>query len=251
MNPSLTLDEANAFLASAGIERQLTQPELEEAAQKHPAGRLKDALSRAATHAGAKQFVLKTIDSLRSAPVTSGQSQAGNGEGAPREASRDFACNIHVYGARAAVEFRPDVNRADFPTVAIDAADALGERRYDWAHKLCVQLTPRELPTVAAVLTGLLPSCEFKHHGPEKNKGFSLTRQERDIAVRVFQGGEGKTMKIVPMPLEEAFYVNCLVLRQLQRAYGGFEGPIVAFALRGYANLGKRTRTGADRPESA
>ena len=239
MSKALTLDEANDFLASAGIERQLTQPELEEASQKHPAGRLRDALSRAATQPGAKQFVLKAIESLRARPARSSPSGDDSRDASP-EARRGFDCNIHVYGARAAVEFRPDVSRANFPTVMIDAADAVGERRYDWAHKLCVQLTPRELPAVAAVLTGLLPSCEFKHHGPEKNKGFSLTRQEHDIAVRVFQGGEEKTMKIVPMPLEEAFYVNCLVLRQLQRAHGGFDGPTVAFALRGYANLPRK-----------
>ena len=239
MSKALTLDEANDFLASAGIERQLTQCELDEASQKHPAGRLRDALSRAATQPGAKQFVLKTIESLRARPARSTPCADDSRDASP-EARRAFDSNIHVYGARAAVEFRPDVNRANFPTVVIDAADAVGERRYDWAHKLCVQLTPRELPAVAAVLTGLLPSCEFKHHGPEKNKGFSLTRQERDIAVRVFQGGEDKSMKIVPMPLEEAFYVSCLVLRQLRRAYGGFDGPTVAFALRGYANLGKK-----------
>ncbi len=123
---------------------------------------------------------------------------------------------VHVYGGKAALCFEADETRGAVPTIALDAASATGPKQYDWRHKIRLQLTKNELPAVLSVLVGFVPKAEFKNHGPDNDKGFGIEHQGDKLFVRVWAKDQG--VKAVPMPLEDAFYVTELFLRQLRKA---------------------------------
>lgn len=139
--------------------------------------------------------------------------------------------SLHVYGQKAALCFEADTTRAGWPTVLLEAALATAPRQYDWAGKIRLQLTRLELSVVAAVLLGGLPRCEYKNHGPDHHKGFSLEDQGATFFVRVF--AQDQPVRAVPMIPEEAFPVAALVVRQLQAATPGLEGAALLAVLRG------------------
>ena len=155
---------------------------------------------------------------------------------AGREPGR-FPLTFKAYGRKAALEFRAFVAEQGYDTVMLEAASARGERRYDWGNKISVMMMQRELPEVAAVLLGALKGCEFRHHGPRKNKGFSIENQGGKFFVRVFRTGDERELHGVPVPFEDAFYIAALVLRQLGRAVRGADAATIVTALRAYARL--------------
>ena len=122
---------------------------------------------------------------------------------------------LHVYGQQGALTVEADQTRDGFHTLALDAAQSSGPRQFDWNHKLRLQLTRQELPVVVAVLTGILPGCEFGNHGPDNNKGFSLQHQaDRGVIFcRVFTKGR---VIAVPISAQDAYYVTALALHQLR-----------------------------------
>jgi len=124
----------------------------------------------------------------------------------------------HVYGGKGALTFELDSTVAGVPTVALDGAVSVGTRQYDWANKVRVQFTVRELPVVAATLLGILPQCQFSAHGPNNDKGFAIEWQTERSSyfVKIWQG-KGN-LRAVPMPVEDAFYVAQIVLRAIQQA---------------------------------
>lgn len=122
--------------------------------------------------------------------------------------------NRHVYGQRAALCWEADRTRGGIHTVALEGALASGNRGFDWKNKVRVQITERELPVVAAVLLGIRDRCAYSAHGPGKDKGFALEFQNDSVFVRVLSKGKG--IAAVPMPLEDAYQVLSLVLRQLR-----------------------------------
>lgn len=129
--------------------------------------------------------------------------------------------SLHVYGGKAALCFDADSTKNGFPTVAIDGAVATAPRNYDWGNKIRIQLTKQELPMVAAVLIGAQPQCTFKSHGPQKDKGIELVRQDGGkIYIKVF-GGNGQGVRGVPVMPSDLFYVTSLVLRQLLASMPG------------------------------
>ncbi len=145
-------------------------------------------------------------DSSEQRPKPAGQAR----QGAPQQ-----HISKHVYGGKAALCFEIDENRHGLPTISVDAAVASGVREYDWPGKIRVQLTQGELPVVTAVLLGFRPSCEFRSHGPNKDKGFSIEHQGSKVFVRVFATGE--PMRAVPMELPDVYQVSSLFLRQLRQ----------------------------------
>lgn len=132
----------------------------------------------------------------------------GSEEGAER-------VSVHVYGGKAALCFEADETRGAVPTIALDAASATGPRQYDWRNKVRVQWTKAELPAVLAVLIGGVHKVEFRNHGPDNDKGYSVEHQGDKFFVRVWAKDRG--VRAVPVPLEDAFYVTELILRQLHR----------------------------------
>ncbi len=137
-----------------------------------------------------------------------------------REAERDFSNRdvVRVYGAKAALTFEEDVTQGGFHTVALDAAIALKPREYNWSQKTRIQLTRQELPTVIAVIAGIVPQAEYANHGADKNKGFSLEDQGDKVFVKVF-APEG--VKAIPIAPEDSFAVLALMMRQLAKNHPG------------------------------
>lgn len=129
----------------------------------------------------------------------------------------DDRASVHVYGGRAALCFNADETKLKLPTIALDAALSISARKYDWQKKIRIQMTKQELPVVAAVMLGVIPSCEFKSHGIEKNKGFSLEKQAGGkVFVTVFAANE--KVRAVPIESHDVFYVVSLLMRQIQKS---------------------------------
>ena len=123
----------------------------------------------------------------------------------------------HVYGAKAALRVEEDRWRTDDPvrchTLRLEVAPALAERRYDWEHKIAVQLTARELPSFAAVLLNLLPQLQAQGHGFANDKWFEIRRQASSVLVRVGQGRRGCA---VPVGAGDLYDVTLLTLDALK-----------------------------------
>ena len=167
------------------------------------------------------------------APQNEPGDDQGSGGGERQQEGRD---QHKVYGQKAALTWEADTTRRGEPTVALDGANATAPRQYDWNNKVRVQITPQELPAVAAVLLGVIPQVEFKNHGDNNNKGFSVERQNNGFFVRVYQGAG--SLRAVPMGPADAFGVACLLLRQLQASQGGLDGVSLTAALRGTFSVG-------------
>lgn len=150
-------------------------------------------------------------------------SSDANADGRPR-------LSRHVYGAKAALCFEPDETRFGIHTVCIEAADANAPKQYDWGNKIRLQLTRDELPVTTAVLFGWLPRCEYKNHGEDNSKGFSLEDQGDKLFMRVF--ARGRQVKAVPIPPEDAFYLAQLFLGQMKKNAPGLSGGEILMTLR-------------------
>lgn len=137
------------------------------------------------------------------------RSPSGQGQLAERS-------KFHVYGNKAALCFEEDVTRGGVPTIALDAAPSDAPRSYKWGSKTRIQMTRAELPVVASVLLGTRTRCEFKAHGQDKTKGFSLERQAGGkVFVRVFE--KDQPVKAVPIEAADVFYVASLFMLQIRR----------------------------------
>lgn len=139
--------------------------------------------------------------------------------------------SFHVYGGKAALCFNADSTRAGVHTIALDAASLTAPKTYDWKNKIRIQLTRSELPVVAAVLLGVKPECEFKNHGPNNDKGFSLKRQDGGkIFASVFAAGQ--PVKAVPIFAPDLMWVGALVLQQVQKNCPGLDSTAVMGLIR-------------------
>lgn len=124
-----------------------------------------------------------------------------------------FNYNMHIYGGKAALCFEPADTRGGDYTVSLDSATATEPRSYDWSSKLRIQMTRNELPVVAGVLLGLIPKCEYKNHGPNNDKGFSLEDQGRKVFIRTW--AKDHPVRAVPVEPEDAYRIATLILRQM------------------------------------
>lgn len=247
---NMTFDDANSLLAENGFVERFSPLLFERALEQHQVKRIRDAIARAKKDPGAQRFVEKLLTSADTADEPAKSAPAPAKEQTPQAGQRQTAQTpaadrgdyvppllFKVYGKKSALEFREHTATKNYATVIIEAAAAQGPRNYDWGNKMAVQVMARELPAVASVLSGLIPKCEFKNHGPGKNKGYSIEAQKGAFFVRVFQSGDNNAMHAVPMPAEDGFYVNAMILRQLARAIPDVDGTLVGAALRAYARV--------------
>lgn len=143
-----------------------------------------------------------------------GNGGEGNGSGRMNPEDRE---SVHVYGGKAALCFEADMTKGDVPTIALDAATSTGPRQYDWNNKLRLQMTRAELPVVTAVLIGAMQRCEFKNHGQDNSKGFSMERQDGGkVFIKVF--GKDQPIRAIPVMPADVFYVASLFMRQMLKA---------------------------------
>ncbi|MDZ5458643.1 hypothetical protein [Azohydromonas lata] len=140
-----------------------------------------------------------------------------SGTPAAQPGARVLPRGHHVYGAKAALRVELDHWRTDDPvrrhTLRLEVAGALAERRYDWEHKIAVQLTARELPAFAAVMLNLLPQLQAQGHGALNDKWFELRRQSGGVLVRVGQARRGFA---VPVGAGDLYELTLLALDALK-----------------------------------
>lgn len=110
----------------------------------------------------------------------------------------------HIYGGKAALTIELDTLRQTQEqnvlvySVLVEAAPALGPRRFDWESKIPFQLMRRELPLLACSLLGLLDGpLEIKNHGPDSNKTLSIVDQHGNLFVKLSQGG-----RLIAVPVQ-------------------------------------------------
>lgn len=130
-----------------------------------------------------------------------------------RDGSQREYINVHVYGGKAALCFSADETKHGVPTVQIDAAPMVSERTYNWSEKVTIQLTAAEMPHVAAVIFGVLPSCDYGNHGPDHKKGFKMENQAGKVFVQLRAPGVSHA---VPITAADLWKVGNLFARQLR-----------------------------------
>ena len=133
----------------------------------------------------------------------------------PAVSSPPDRAQCRIYGSKAALCIESDETRQGEPTLRIEAALAIASRQYDWTQKRVIQLTREELPIVAATVLGLLPRCEYKNHGTEKDKGVEIVHQGTHLFVRLFQKERG--VVAVQVGAADSYALGALCLRQLCR----------------------------------
>ena len=125
-----------------------------------------------------------------------------------------FGKAIKVFGGKGALTFQATETRAVVKTINNDAALANAPRQYDWSNKITVQISRAELPVVCGLFAGIVNECKFGSHGPEKNKGYEIQRQQDKVFIKVMQ--KDKTMVAVPVGPADCFWVAALLTEVLQ-----------------------------------
>ncbi|MCI2285936.1 hypothetical protein L3081_24225 [Colwellia sp. MSW7] len=143
---------------------------------------------------------------------------------------------VKTHGGKAAFEFSPDKTKDGWSTIRLEGAAKLNNntKQYDWKNKITIQITKSELPVIAAVLLGFMPSCEFGNHG-QTNKGFALINQEKAF-FKIFEPGERKRMYVCPVPLVEANLMGTLALAQHTANFPSLSSDSALTAIRSLAS---------------
>ena len=124
--------------------------------------------------------------------------------------------NLKIYARSAALTIEPQMNAAgDVATVGLEAArkQASGNT-YDWDNKMVVQVTAHELPAVLAVLMGYKNACEFRYHGPGRNKSYAIRSQSEGVVITLSTAGAIAIN--VPVEPADLFLLTTLVVKRLQ-----------------------------------
>lgn len=127
---------------------------------------------------------------------------------------RDYGPSAKVFGSKSALTVQCDKTASgELPTIQIDAAKSIGERKYDWQNKLVFQHTVPELVQVASVLLGVTKKVELKNHGPDKNKSLTVENQ----GDKIFWKMQGKDhFHTIPITPADTFNITSLYIRQVQ-----------------------------------
>lgn len=129
--------------------------------------------------------------------------------------STDLPQGFHVYGASASAKFEIAHNASRQPVLALDVAGRVpGREIFDWANKISLQVTDREMPNFMCALLGILPVFDVRNHGPNKNKSFRLENQPEKgvIYLRVSDGSDSLSLPVSP---DKVFHLSALGLKVL------------------------------------
>lgn len=242
-----TLGDVNKRLRELGLQA-IDVFVAQEITKEMPRSRFVQALREANDNTGAMNFLTRLIASKKAKAGVPARNQAhAGGQASPSAASMPEApqrevppahehnnadsstpadggaarvkeyLSHHVYGNKAALCWNVDETRAGEPTIRLEAAKSIGERKYDWSTKIAIQFTRDELTVTLAVLTGALDKVEGKNHGigDQAGKGFEIVDQGKNFFVRVFAPNAGACA--VPMTPEDAFTVCSILLKQMQQ----------------------------------
>lgn len=145
--------------------------------------------------------------------------------GNEKEKSREDYRSIHFYGKDTALCFSASMTRGGNHTINIDAAklSAGGNRNFDWKNAVHFQFTPKELFSVVSVLMNTKKMAEFKSHGANNDKGFSIERQDGKYYLKLFSKEGGS--RAVPVLYDDAVNLAFLVIDQIALEHSTYRKP--------------------------
>ncbi|SDE11497.1 hypothetical protein [Aquimonas voraii] len=86
--------------------------------------------------------------------------------------------------------------------------------KYNWDDKIIFYLTEDELPQLLCVFLGLLPSVDYRNHGPQHNKSMKLEHQGKHLYLTMAEGSDRKAA--VQLDVGRSTRVATLVARAFQ-----------------------------------
>ena len=261
----ITANTTNEMLNNAGMDVSLDENTLQSILKATSPQLFSDALRQAANDIGARNWLTRLFEKVDVQPVSQALEQntsapttrpaQQNKQRATTQApvktthqntttptksspERDFRGH-NVYGSKAALYMALDETRTGIPTLRLEGAMARGVRDYDWDKKISIQLTQQELPHVAAVLFSWVQGCEYKNHGPAKNKGFKLTVQKKGNETGLFVNimEANKPLCAIPVSAVDLFYLRNLAMEQLAKHNPTLDSNTLLSSLKTYANM--------------
>ena len=122
---------------------------------------------------------------------------------------------FHVYGASASAKFEIVANRGGVFVLAVDIAGRVpSSDSFDWANKIAIQVTDREVPQLMCAVLGITPTCDLRNHGPKKNKSLSLANQS-DKGVLYLRVTEGQVGHSIPISADKVFHLGVIGMKVL------------------------------------
>ena len=146
------------------------------------------------------------------APEAEHQEPAGGQQ--PDSEKRNFVGH-HVYGRQSALYFAYDDTRGGDATIAIDGAMSVATRQYNWAQKLRLQITRSDLPSVAAVMFGLLKKVELSNYGADNTKRLLIENQGKNYFLNM--SAKDHHQIAVPISASDVYEIRSLFLAQLMK----------------------------------
>ena len=146
------------------------------------------------------------------APEAEHQQPAGGQQ--PDSEKRNFVGH-HVYGKQSALYFAYDETRGGDATIAVDGAMSVATRQYNWNQKLRVQITRSDLPSVAAVMFGLLPKVELSNYGADNTKRLLIANQGKNYFLNM--SAKDHHQIAVPISAGDVYEIRALFLAQLMK----------------------------------
>lgn len=156
--------------------------------------------------------------------------------------------NIKSHGKKSAVEIAPDVTASGWHTLRLESAlKHIEGNTYDWEKKVSIQITKTELPVVIGTLLGFYRECEYKNHGDDTDKWFSLCNQGKNFFFRVGLT-KGKMLMPTPVPFVEAHLMGMLGLSQYIKNFEGISADAALDAIKTMcAHMTRANKTGSQR----
>ncbi len=272
----INVTTANQLLANAEMNESLDEKRLAHIFETTSPQLFVDALRKAASDSGAKTWLTNALSNARrnyrkdtprpaqqtpspateqtSVEITQTNQQAQPAAGTthqskneqtdtqsasePQKETREYRGH-KVFGRKSAFYVGIDQTRSGTPTLRLEGAVAVAEKQYNWGDKISIQLTQQELPHVACVLFGWLPECEYKNHGPAKNKGFKLIIQSNNGKTGLFVNlmEANKPMCAIPVSSVDLYYLRNLALGQLVKNEPDLDSTAILASLKTYAKM--------------
>jgi hypothetical protein len=123
--------------------------------------------------------------------------QSGNYDKRPTIAGKVH----HVYGTTAAIAFELSTTPKHRPCLHVDAAaKSVNSKGFDWGQKISIQLVDEEILRLIACLKGWIPRFEAAHHGPQKDKRFTMQNNARQpgFLASVRKGSSARVVPVTP-----------------------------------------------------
>ena len=133
----------------------------------------------------------------------------------PNQNARQEFVGHHVYGNKSALYFSYDETRNGDATVAVDGAMSVAIRQYNWGQKLRIQITRSDLPSVAAVMFGLLTKVELSNYGADNTKRLLIENQNKNYFVNM--SAKDHHQIAVPISASDVYEIRGLFLAQLMK----------------------------------